>query len=237
MGVLERLVMLDVPIDYEMAEEDIVESGDNFRGCKPAMGNSVLDRLRIYADRREDERRNQDRSVREIATSSLIFEGSKLPIFARMGQHLADVKDKCSWNPHYENLEIYLLDKKMSSGHAKRIMNASKVYDVLEGTTTVLPSSEYQIRSLSGLDPIQVQKAWTMAVRLAGNSQPSSRLVTYAAMHIQPSGKSKSGKMGSDSKAAMFGDWNGNENIRGWWLSQPGNEPRGVTAYVCEWDY
>jgi hypothetical protein len=70
-------------------------------------------------------------------------------------------------------------------------MNASRVYDVLEGTSTVLPSSEYQIRSLSGLDPIQMQEAWAMAVKIAAGKQPTSNLVIYAVNHIRFTGSHK----------------------------------------------
>jgi len=55
----------------------------------------------------------------------------------------------------------------------------------------------------------------------------------------QPGGSSKQrGKLIVPYlKAAMFGDRDVIEDSRGKWLVQPSKEPRGLTAYVCEWDY
>ena len=49
--------------------------------------------------------------------------------------------------------------------------------------------------------------------------------------------KSEDRSIGNGVKAAMFGNWEDNEQIRGWWFPPNGNEPGGVNAYVCEWDY
>ena len=49
--------------------------------------------------------------------------------------------------------------------------------------------------------------------------------------------KNENRSIGNGVKAAMFGNWKGNDKIRGWWFPPNGNEPGGIDAYVCEWDY
>lgn len=65
----------------------------------------------------------------------------------------------------------------------------------------------------------------------------SDKTVSYRwkdGRRIEPS---PTAKIGAGLKVAMYGDPEGFNDNRGHWFDQLGTEQKGVTAYVCEWDY
>lgn len=107
----------------------------------------------------------------------------KAPDFVREGDFLANRKDDKYYKTKFPTLKAFTASMGVSRGHARRLIRAMEVYMALKGVAKIMPTTESQVRPLTGLKTSQVVEAWARAVELARGNQPSSRLVTYAAVH------------------------------------------------------
>ena len=92
----------------------------------------------------------------------------------------------------------------ITTGQGRRLIRAAKIYDILKGVATIIPTVEWQVRPLTMLEPAQIVEAWNMAVELAHGKQPTSDLVTYAAWHVRlKSSTLNPAQIGTKSQATL----------------------------------
>ena len=108
--------------------------------------------------------------------------------FYEAGKALRELRDRRLYRSTHKTFEEYCLDRfGFKRRHPYQLINAAEVVDNLlemcanraqnKSGAPALPTSEYQVRPLVGLEPEQQREAWRQAVEEAKGKVPSSRLV------------------------------------------------------------
>lgn len=108
--------------------------------------------------------------------------------FYLAGEALKDLRDLRLYRDTHRSFEEYCRER---FGHSRQKSNYLIAgADVYQNLTTnrcqILPSTEYQIRPLALLDPMQQCQAWEQAVLKADGNSPPARLVKEAVKNILP---------------------------------------------------
>lgn len=73
----------------------------------------------------------------------------------------------------------------MTRDHQRRIDRALKIAVSLDNAAGIRPSTEWQVRPMTGLSHEQKQAAWKLAVEVSKGRQPTRDMVAYAAWHVR----------------------------------------------------
>ncbi len=140
------------------------------------------------------------------ARDRLFLERKVERAFYEAGKALQELRDRRLYRSSHANFESYCLERfGFKRRHPYRLIDAAQVFDNLiemcpnwtqnenvsevesheaseelqmcPNWTQILPTTEYQIRPLTCLDPEQQAEAWTQAVENAGGKVPSHRIV------------------------------------------------------------
>ena len=124
--------------------------------------------------------------------------------FYKAGCALKELRDRKLYKSTHSSFEQYCEDRfGMRRRHPYRLIDAATVVDNIlqlcpnrtqnESDTKknkpIIPTSEWQIRSLTRLEPQQQREVWIKAVKLAGNKAPSGKVVSELASEIKPKQK------------------------------------------------
>jgi hypothetical protein len=120
--------------------------------------------------------------------------------FYSAGKALKDLREKKLYRDQYPTFEEYCRVRfGFQRRHPYQLINAAAVVDNLiemcansaqnlepekENLTIPLPTTEFQVRSLTGLSPIQQGEVWRKAVEEAGDQVPSARIVKDVVQRI-----------------------------------------------------
>lgn len=130
--------------------------------------------------------------------------------FYKAGCALKELRDRRLYKSTHSSFEQYCEDRfGMRRRHPYRLIDAATVVDNIlqlcpirtqnESDTKknkpIIPTSEWQIRSLTKLEPQQQREVWIKAVKLAGNKAPSGKVVSELASEIKPKQNSVSVKL------------------------------------------
>uniref|UniRef100_A0A0C1R7F4 Uncharacterized protein n=1 Tax=Tolypothrix bouteillei VB521301 TaxID=1479485 RepID=A0A0C1R7F4_9CYAN len=115
--------------------------------------------------------------------------------FYEAGKALMELRDKRLYRSTHKTFEEYCRDRFSHSRQKSNYLIAAA--DVFENLTTIrcqnssseddlqiLPSSEYQIRPLTKLEPEQQLQAWQISVEEAGGVAPAARIVKDVVQRI-----------------------------------------------------
>ena len=131
----------------------------------------------------------------------LILEREVERAFYKAGCALRELRDRKLYKSTHSSFEQYCEDRfGMRRRHPYRLIDAATVVDNIlqlcpnrtqnESDTKknklIIPTSEWQIRSLTRLEPQQQREVWIKAVELAGNKAPSGKVVSELASEIKP---------------------------------------------------
>ena len=140
----------------------------------------------------------------------LILEREVERAFYKAGCALKELRDRKLYKSTHSSFEQYCEDRfGMRRRHPYRLIDAATVVDNIlqlcpnrtqnESDTKknklIIPTSEWQIRSLTRLEPQQQREVWIRAVELAGNKAPSGKVVSELASEIKPKQNSVSVKL------------------------------------------
>lgn len=140
----------------------------------------------------------------------LILEREVERAFYKAGCALRELRDRKLYKSTHSSFEQYCEDRfGMRRRHPYRLIDAATVVDNIlqlcpnrtqnESDTKknklIIPTSEWQIRSLTRLEPQQQREVWIKAVELAGNKAPSGKVVSELASEIKPKQNSVSVKL------------------------------------------
>lgn len=140
----------------------------------------------------------------------LILEREVERAFYKAGCALKELRDRKLYKSTHSSFEQYCEDRfGMRRRHPYRLIDAATVVDNIlqlcpnrtqnESDTKknklIIPTSEWQIRSLTRLEPQQQREVWIKAVELAGNKAPSGKVVSELASEIKPKQNSVSVKL------------------------------------------
>ena len=140
----------------------------------------------------------------------LILEREVERAFYKAGCALKELRDRKLYKSTHSSFEQYCEDRfGMRRRHPYRLIDAATVVDNIlqlcpnrtqndsdtEKNIAIIPTSEWQIRSLTKLEPQQQREVWIKAVELAGNKAPSGRIVSELATEIKPKQNSVSVKL------------------------------------------
>lgn len=130
--------------------------------------------------------------------------------FYKAGCALKELRERKLYKSTHSSFEQYCEDRfGMRRRHPYRLIDAATVVDNIlqlcpnrtqnESDTKknkpIIPTSEWQIRSLTKLEPQQQREVWIKAVKLAGNKAPSGKVVSELASEIKPKQNSVSVKL------------------------------------------
>ena len=116
--------------------------------------------------------------------------------FYEAGKALRELRDRRLYRSTHKTFEEYCLERfGFKRRHPYQLINAAEVVDnLLEMCANraqnfcgapALPTSEYQVRPLVGLEPEQQRQAWRQAVEETKGKVPSSRLVKDIVQRIR----------------------------------------------------
>ena len=140
----------------------------------------------------------------------LILEREVERAFYKAGCALKELRDRKLYKSTHSSFEQYCEDRfGMRRRHPYRLIDAATVVDNIlqlcpnrtqnesdtEKNKPIIPTSEWQIRSLTRLEPQQQREVWIKAVELAGNKAPSGKVVFELASEIKPNKNSVSVKL------------------------------------------
>ena len=140
----------------------------------------------------------------------LILEREVERAFYKAGCALKELRDRKLYKSTHSSFEQYCEDRfGMRRRHPYRLIDAATVVDNIlqlcpirtqndsdtEKNLAIIPTSEWQIRSLTKLEPQQQREVWIKAVELAGNKAPSGKIVSELASEIKPKQNSVSVKL------------------------------------------
>ncbi|MGK7950452.1 MAG: hypothetical protein AB4368_17120 [Xenococcaceae cyanobacterium] len=143
--------------------------------------------------------------------------------FYQAGIALKELRDRRLYRSTHETFEKYCQDRfGMQRRHPYRLIDAAAVVDnILEmcpirtqnssdtsdtnKILEIIPTSEWQIRSLTKLGPHQQREIWAKAVELAGNKVPSGKIVSELVSEIKPKKDNVSKKLKVGQKVIVSG--------------------------------
>jgi hypothetical protein len=139
--------------------------------------------------------------LREL--EEVIDEG--LAIFVRVGRALQEIRDRRLYRESHSSFDDYCRQRFGLGRHwAYRQMRGAEVTALLEDVdscqqTERLPANEAQARPLTGVDPDEARRAWSLAIEMAEGSQPTSNEVRAAVRRITGTGSEVTSSEGNAS--------------------------------------
>jgi len=117
----------------------------------------------------------------ELDTLEGIIE-REMKSFMDVGNALLTIRDRKLYREQFKNFKAYCMESwGMGRSHANRLMsgaqvaaNLSPIGDKFNTLVKIQPTSEYQVRPLTALEPAQQCEVWEEAVRSA-----DGKVVTY----------------------------------------------------------
>jgi hypothetical protein len=107
--------------------------------------------------------------------------------FVEVGNALKEIRDGRYYRQTYDTFEAYCKGQwGMSKPYATQTIGAFEVRSNLVAIATILPTTESQCRPLTSLSPETQQQAWARALEIAGDSQPTARIVSEAVAELFP---------------------------------------------------
>ncbi len=149
----------------------------------------------------EEERKDLEKQEKVVAES----ENKGLESAAA----LAHIHDKKLYRETHTTFQDYCEQRLgFKRSHGNRLMNAGKVYTAIKNLqkkdeTICMPTSESQLRALSGMEGETLENAWKAAVAKAGDSKPTAAIVEAIARGLKETkpGKKTAHKAKVDMKA------------------------------------
>ena len=113
--------------------------------------------------------------------------------FVEVGNALKEIRDGRYYRQAYGTFEAYCKGQwGMSKPYATQTIGAFEVRSNLVAIATILPTTESQCRPLTSLSPETQQQAWARALEIAGESQPTAKIVSAAVAELFPKPEPKS---------------------------------------------
>ena len=126
----------------------------------------------------------------EEQSSRFLLERQVERAFYNAGKALQQLQDRQLYRSTHQTFAEYCRERfGFQRRHLYQLIEAAQVFDNLLATALgqdpkrranspqILPTSEYQVRSLTKLEPAQQREVWQQAVDQAGGKVPSGRLV------------------------------------------------------------
>ena len=110
--------------------------------------------------------------------------------FYEAGFALKELRDRRLYRSTHKTFEQYCRERfGFKRRHPYRLIDAALVVDHLvemcPDWTQILPTTEYQVRALTSLEPFQQRSVWHQAVDEAGGKVPSGRIVSDIVQRIR----------------------------------------------------
>lgn len=119
--------------------------------------------------------------------------------FVEVGNALKEIRDGRYYRQTYDTFEAYCKGQwGMSKPYATQTIGAFEVRSNLVAIATILPTTESQCRPLTSLSPETQQQAWARALEIAGDSQPTARIVSEAVAELFPKPEPSPAESGED---------------------------------------
>jgi len=104
-----------------------------------------------------------------------------LSTFIEVGNALLEIRDSRLYRDSHPTFEGYCRERwQIERAHAYRLIAAADAMHNLSPVGDTQPTSESQIRSLTGLEPEQQREAWEEAIKNAPNGKPTAKDVDAA---------------------------------------------------------
>ena len=99
--------------------------------------------------------------------------------FYEAGKALAELRSRRLYRSSHKTFEAYCHERfGFQRRHPYQLIEAAAVVDNLcASSAQILPTSEYQVRSLTALEPEEQCQVWQEAINQAGGKVPASRIV------------------------------------------------------------
>jgi hypothetical protein len=143
----------------------------------------------------------QESQISEVATTSDRFELSRIEVleelsfdeaqerqrlerkveraFYEAGSALRELRDQRLYRSTHKTFEAYCQDRfQFQRTHSYQLIDAAGVVDNLSANRgQILPTKEFQVRSMVSFEPTEQVEIWQEAVEQAGGKVPSARIV------------------------------------------------------------
>ncbi len=119
-----------------------------------------------------------------------IIEGG-LQTFIEVGNALLEIRDSRLYRQQFGTFEDYCHERwQMTHRRANQLIGAAEVIHNLGTVVPVQPTSERQLRPLTGLEPEEQREAWNQAVNDSSNGKPTAKDVEAAVDRLKAPAKS-----------------------------------------------
>ena len=109
-----------------------------------------------------------------------------LNTFVDVGNALLEIRDSKLYRENYNTFEEYCRDRwGWERRHAYRLMDAAKVFDNVSERTQIVPTSEWQARPLTTLEPEEQREAWQRVIETAPRTGITANHVQSVVDEIQ----------------------------------------------------
>ena len=107
--------------------------------------------------------------------------------FVEVGSALREIRDSRYYRSTHDTFEAYCKDRwNIKRDYADKMIAASEVMKNLHTIVCKLPSTETQCRPMAAIPALLQQQAWARAIEIAGDSQPTQKIVSAAVAELFP---------------------------------------------------
>lgn len=125
-----------------------------------------------------------DDEAGRLQTCEQLIADSQLS-FVRLGEALREIRDNRYYRVAFTTFEAYCRERwRMGRQNAHQLIAAASVIGNVRNCVQTCPTTESQCRPLTVLEPEQQQQAWRKAIELAGDKQPTAKVVTRAVEEV-----------------------------------------------------
>lgn len=104
-----------------------------------------------------------------------------LQTFINVESALLEIRDNKLYKPNYKTFQLYCRERwTMTVRRSYQLMDAAKVVENVNNCSQTPPTSESQVRPLTGLPQKAQRKVWKKAVQSANGMHPTARQVMAA---------------------------------------------------------
>lgn len=122
--------------------------------------------------------------IDKLTKCEIVIENG-LRTFVDVGTALLEIRDERLYRKDFETFEDYCRGRwNMVRQHANRLIAAAETIGYLEPIGSILPTSEWQTRPLTQLEPEEQRQAWQRVIEKAPATGITAALVLQAAREI-----------------------------------------------------
>jgi len=101
------------------------------------------------------------------------------------GRAIRKVRDQRLYREHFNNIEQYVEERwDLKRSYLYQLIDATNVYDNLQGVAAILPVNEYQARQLAGLSKDEQRQVWKHVVANAGATPITAKMIKAAVKEL-----------------------------------------------------